>query len=109
MLGGIKTVLSKIAAVTATAVVAAIAPIRVAFAASTDATLPPEYTELLRLAQDKVQAATQPGAYGNGTPLIGDFMGMLLWLGLAACAAVGAVVAAKIFTSRIRGDALVAQ
>jgi len=109
MLGGFKTALSKIAAVTATAMVAALSPVRVAFAASTDSRLPPEYVEMLRLAQQKVQAATQPGAFGNGTPFIGDFMGMLPWLGLAACAAVGAVVAAKIFTSRMLGDAQVAQ
>jgi len=36
-------------------------------------------------------------------------MSILPWLGLVACAAVGAVVAAKILTSRMRSDALVAQ
>lgn len=109
MLGGLKTVLSKLAAITATAMVAALSAVRVAFAASTDSRLPPEYVEMLRPAQEKVQAATQPGAFGNGTPLIGDVTGILPWLGLAACAAIAAVVAAKLFTSRIPGDALVAQ
>ncbi|TLY10461.1 MAG: hypothetical protein E6K88_03815 [Thaumarchaeota archaeon] len=109
MLGGFKRMLPRIAAVTATAMLAALSTVRVAFAASTDSRLPPEYTELLRLAQQKVQAATQPGAFGNGTPLFHDVMSILPWLGLAACAAVGAVVAAKILTSRMRSDALVAQ
>jgi hypothetical protein len=81
----------------------------VAFAASTDSKLPPEYTELLRLAQEKVQAATQEGAFGNGTPLIGNVMGMLPWLGVVACAVAGAVIAAKIFMKRMKGSALTAQ
>jgi len=68
MLGGFKKMLPRIAAVTATAMLAALSTVRVAFAASTDSRLPPEYTELLRLAQQKVQAATQQEHLGTELP-----------------------------------------
>lgn len=108
----IRNVISRTAAMAGAAAAAALSTVRAAFAASTDATsaLPPEYSELLRLAQEKVQAATQPGAFGNGTPLIGDAAAMLPWVAIAACAAAGtAVIAAKVLKSRIRGEAMLAQ
>jgi hypothetical protein len=100
MFEGIRNVISKAAAMTAAIAAAALSAVRTAFAASTDSSLPPEYTELLRLAHEKVQAATQPGAFGNGTPLIGggggDLAAMLPWVAVAACVAATAAVAAAV-------------
>ncbi|MEW5839691.1 hypothetical protein [Nitrososphaera sp.] len=81
--------LSRTAALAAGAVVAALSAVRAAFASSTGSSLPPEYSEVLRLAQEKVQAATQPGALGNGVPIISDAgaSAMLPWLGIVAAAA----------------------
>lgn len=109
MVGRLRTVVSKAAAVTAAAIVAALSTIRVAYAASTDASLSPEYAELLRLAQEKVAAATQPGALGNGIPVINDIMSVLPWMGLAAAISIGAVVAAKVLVPRMRSEVLIAQ
>lgn len=108
MIGRFKTAISRTVAATASAAIAALSAVRAAFAASTDLGLTPEYAELLRLGQEKVQAATQPGAFGNGTPLITDIMAVLPWIGAAACIAVGAVLAAKVITSRVRSGPLVA-
>jgi hypothetical protein len=79
-----------------------------AFAASTDANLPPEYGELLGLAQQKVQAATQPGAFGNGVPVLygADPVTMIPWIGVAISVALAAVCAVKLLAPRIRNGVL---
>jgi hypothetical protein len=63
----------------------------------------------LRLAQERVQAATQPGAFGNGTPFLTDIISILPWIDIAISAALGAVVAARILISKMQSEALVAQ
>ena len=83
--------------------------VRVAFAASTEASISPGYNEMLRLAQEKVQAATQPGAFGNGVPLLTDIMSMLPWIGIAISAAIGALIAARILIPKMQREALIAQ
>ena len=59
--------------------------VHVAFAASTESSLPTEYAEVLRLAEEKVHVATQPGAFGNGVPILNTILnsdpaGMLPWI-----------------------------
>jgi hypothetical protein len=108
MSGG-KTMLSRMAAAVATALVAVPSAIRVAFAAGTDPSLPPEYSEILRLAGEKVRAATQPGAIGNGVPIMNiDLGAMLPWMGVGIAAAVGAIVAAKCLAPRVRSKMIIA-
>lgn len=76
MIGGqVKNVLAKIAATTMAGAATVLSTVRVAFAASTGTSQPSEYNEILRLAQEKVHAATQLGAccrqeyhLGNGLP-----------------------------------------
>ncbi len=65
-----KKALAKITTTATAGVATILSTVRMAFAASTDASLPPEYTAMLRLAQEKVHAATQPGAFGNGVPVL---------------------------------------
>lgn len=109
MLGGlIKTTMAKMMTSTAAAM-AILSTVHVAFAASIEASISPEYNEMLRLAQERVQAATQPGAFGNGTPLLTDIMSMLPWMGVAISATLGAVVAARILISKMQSEALIAQ
>ena len=109
MLGGlIKTTMSKMMASTAAAM-AILSSVRVAFAASTGANISPEYGEMLRLAQERVQVATQPGAFGNGVPLLTDITSMLPWIGIAISATIGALIAARILISKMQSDALVVQ
>lgn len=112
----IRNAISKTSAMTAAAAAAALSAVRTAFGASTDPSLPPEHMELLRLAHEKVQAATQPGAFGNGTPLIGgggggDVAAMLSWMAVAACVAAIAVIAAavKALRPKIRDEVMLAQ
>jgi hypothetical protein len=62
---------------------------------------------MLSLAEEKVRAAaTQPGAFGNGVPVMNmmniDMVSVLPWMGVAAAVAIGAVVAAKILPPRMR-------
>ncbi|MEO9296145.1 MAG: hypothetical protein ABI347_11190 [Nitrososphaera sp.] len=93
-----------VAATAGAGIATIVSTVRVAFAASTGASLPPEYGELLGLAQQKVQAATQPGAFGNGVPVLygADPATMLPWIGVAISAALAAVCAVKLLTPRIR-------
>ena len=110
MIGGMRDVLSRMGAAVATALVAGVSAARVAFAAGTDSALPPEYTEILRLAEEKVNSATQPGASGNGVPIIsGDFFGILPWLGVALAAAVAPYLAAKFLMPMIKRESMTAQ
>ena len=110
MIGGIKNVLSRMSAAVATALVAAMSAVRVAFAADTDSGLPTEYTEVLRLAEEKVNSATQPGAFGNGVPIMsGDIIGILPWLGVGLAAAVAPYLAAKLLMPRIKRESMIAQ
>src|SRR5690606_12395363 len=81
--------------------------VHVAYAASTK--LAPGYEEILTLAQERVEVASQPDAYGPGVPLIRDAMGMLPWIGLATGLALAATIAAKVLVARIRSDTLLAQ
>lgn len=108
-----RKVLTKIAASSAAAAVAVLSIVRVAFAASTDARLPPEYTEILKLAQQKVQAATQPEAFGNGIPLLNsiniDPASGLPWIGIGAAAGIAAIVAAKLLSPDAKRTVLAAQ
>lgn len=90
MIGGpVKQMLAKIAAAAIAGIVTILSTARMAIAASTDASLPPEYSEMLRLAQEKVHAATQPGAFGNGVPVQfgADPMSLLPWIGVTVSAA----------------------
>ncbi len=71
MLGGlVRKILTAIVAPIMTAAMTVLSTVHVAFAANTDASLPPEYVEMLRLTAEKVRVATQPGAFGNGVPLM---------------------------------------
>ncbi len=88
--------------------------VHVAFAASTESSLPAEYAEVLRLAEEKVHVATQPGAFGNGVPILntilnGDPAGTLPWIGLGVASSIGAVIAAKLLTPRMRSQMIAAQ
>jgi hypothetical protein len=112
MIGGpVKSTLAKIAAAATAGMATILSTVRMAFAASTGTSLPPEYTDILGLAQQKVQAATQPEAIGNGVPMLygADPMTLLPWVGLAAAVAIGAVCAAKLLAPRMRNDALIVQ
>ena len=110
MIGGLlKNTMAKMMAVIAIAAMAILPTVHVAFAASTATSLPPDYVEVLRLAQEKVQAATQQGAFGNVTPILTDIIGMLPWIGIAISAALGTVVAVRILTSRMQNEALTIQ
>lgn len=112
MIGGLRLMLSRIAAITVATMVAALSAVRGAFAASTSTSLSPEYTEMLRLAEEKVQAATQPGAFGNGVPLLYDGLdptAMLPWVGVAATVAVAAICAAILIIKKVESRALIAQ
>ncbi|AIF83930.1 hypothetical protein NTE_01870 [Candidatus Nitrososphaera evergladensis SR1] len=112
MIGGpVKDVLAKIATAATAGMATILSTVRMAFAASTDASLPPEYTEMLRLAQEKVHAATQPGAFGNGVPLLfgADPMSLLLWIALAVSATMAAVCAGKILAPKMRSDPLLSK
>jgi hypothetical protein len=104
MLSGlVRKTLAKIAASTATSTMAVLSTVRMAFAASTDSGLSPEYNQILRLAEEKVHAATQPGAFGNGVPVMNiDMVSVFPWMGVAAAVAIGAVVAAKLLAQRMR-------
>ena len=106
-MNGKKIVLSRITALAAAVLAALSTTVHVAYAASTK--LAPGYEEILTLAQERVQVASQPAAYGPGVPLIRDAMGMLPWMGLAIGLALAAVIAAKVLVPRIRSDTLVAQ
>ena len=109
MIGGpVKDVLAKIAATTIAGIVTILSTVRMALAASTDTSLPPEYMEMLRLAQEKVQAATQPGAIGNGVPMLygADPMNLLPWIGLAVAVAIAAVYATKVLAPKTRNRPL---
>ncbi|MEP0824346.1 MAG: hypothetical protein HRF40_02565 [Nitrososphaera sp.] len=106
-MNGKKIVLTRITALVAAILAVLSATVHVAYAASTK--LAPGYEEILTLAQERVEAASQPSAYGPGVPLIRDAMGMLPWLGLAIGLALAATIAAKVLVTRIRSDALVAQ
>ncbi len=110
MIGGIRDVLSRMGAAVATALVAGVSAARVAFAAGTDSGLPPEYAEVLRLAEEKVNSATQPGAFGNGVPIMsGDVFGILPWLGVGLAAAVAPYLAAKYLVPMLKRESMVAQ
>ncbi|MEW6603996.1 MAG: hypothetical protein AB1351_04825 [Thermoproteota archaeon] len=110
MIGRSKPMLSIIAAATAAAVVAVLSVFRGAFAASANANLPPEYAEILRLAKEKVSAATQPDALGNGIPVMSaDMAGIIAWVVVGATVAIGAVAAAKFLTMRMKGEKAHAQ
>ncbi|UVS68354.1 hypothetical protein [Nitrososphaera viennensis] len=102
--------LAKIAAAATATIATIVSTARMAFAASTNTSLPPEYMEMLRLAQQKVHAATQPGAFGNGVPVLYgvDLMTLLPWIGIAGAAAVTAIYAARLLAPKIRGGALLA-
>lgn len=55
MIGGsVKNKLAKIAATAMAGMATMLSTVRMAFAASTGTTMPPEYTDILRLAQQKV-------------------------------------------------------
>ena len=68
----------------------------------TGANISPEYDEMLRLAQERVQVATQPGAFGNGIPFLTDITSMLPWIGIAISAAIGALIAARILYQKCK-------
>jgi hypothetical protein len=109
--GPVRNALAKIGTTATAGAMAVLSTIHMAFAASTDVSLPPEYSEMLRLAQEKVHAATQPGAFGNGVPVLygADPMTLLPWIGVAVAVAIAAVCAAKILAPRMRNDALIVQ
>ena len=103
MIGGVKSWLSKMAAAVATTMVAALSAVCVASGASKS--LPPEYTEMLRLAQDKVNAASQPGAIGNGIPFLNADLGRLFpWIGFEIAAAFMALFAARFLMPRLKNE-----
>jgi hypothetical protein len=65
---------------------------------------------MLRLAEEKVNAATQADATGNGVPIIGgDFVGMLPWLGAGLAVAIVSFFAAKFLMPRIKRESIIAQ
>jgi hypothetical protein len=99
-----------VAASILTAAMTILPAVHVAFAVSTDSSLPSEYAEMLRLAEEKVHAATQPGAFGNGVPILNiDPAGMLPWIGLGVALSIGAVISAKLLTPRMKSQVLTAQ
>lgn len=108
-----KNTLAKIAATATAGMATILSTVRMAFAASTGTTMPPEYAEILRLAQQKVQAATQPGAIGNGVPLLNnlniDPASVLPWIGIGEAAGIAAAVAAKLLTQDAKSAVLAAQ
>ena len=109
MIGGpVRNALAKIVATATAGAVTILSTIRMASAASTDVSLPPEIS---RLAQEKVRAATQPGAFGNGVPVLfgADPMTLLSWIGVTAAVAITAVCAAKILAPKVRNHALIVQ
>ena len=112
MIGGqVKNALPKIAATIMAGAAIVLSTVRVAFAASTGISQPPEYNEILRLAQEKVHAATQPGAYGNGVPILfgADSMTLLPWIGIAVATAIAVVCAAKLLAPKTIKEAPLAQ
>lgn len=113
MMGGPeKDVLAKIAATTAAGIVTILSTVRMALAASIDTSMSPEYTGMLRLAQEKVQSATQPEATGNGVPLLytADPMGLLVWIVIAFSAAVAGVYVWKILAPKMkRSNSVISQ
>jgi len=107
MIGGFKKWLSRMAAAVAITLVAATSAVRMAFAASSGPTLPPEYTEMLRLAGEKVNAANQPGAIGNGIPLLNvDLEGLFPWFGISIAVAIGALLAARFLMPRPQSETI---
>ena len=99
-----------VAASILTAAMTILPAVHVAFAASTESSLPAEYAEVLRLAEEKVHVATQPEAFGNGVPILnGDPAGMLPGIGLGVASSIGAVITAKLLTPRMRSQVLAAQ
>ena len=105
MIDGFKKLLSRMAAAVATTLVAATSAVRVAFAASTGSGLSPEYSEMLRLAEEKVSAANQPGAIGNGVPIVNvDLGGLFPWFGISIAAAIGVLLAARFLMQRPRSE-----
>jgi len=112
MIGGqVRKTLAKMTTTAAAGALTLLSTIRMAFAAGANASMSPEHAEMLRLAEQKVQAATQPGAIGNGVPMISgaDAMSLLPWIGVAISAAIALVCAAKFLTPLMRNDALLAQ
>jgi hypothetical protein len=111
----LKAVLSRTAAASTAAMVATLSAVHGALAASTSSSLSPEYNEVLQLAKAKVEAATQPGAYGNGVPLLSstsaDPMSILPWIGIAVAVAITAVCTAKLLAPKMKSkiDAAIAK
>jgi hypothetical protein len=105
--GQLQNAMTKIAATAVAGAATILSTIRMAFAASTGGDAP-QYDEVLRLAQEKVHAATQPGAIGNGVPVLADAdpMAMLPWIGIAVAVAITAVLAAKILAPKSANEAL---
>lgn len=103
-----KTLTTIVASILTAAMTVLSATIHVAFAASTSSHLPPEYIEMLRLAEDKVRSATQPGAFGNGVPLLinVDPAGMISWIGLGIALGIGVIIAVKLFAPRAMNSML---
>jgi len=109
VVGLLNKTMAKTMALTAIAAMAILPTVHMAFAASATTSLPPEHAEVLRLAQERVQAATQRGAFGNGIPILTDMMSVLPWIGIALSAALGTIVAARFLTSRMQNEALIVQ
>ncbi len=106
----VKKTIRLIAAPIIAAAMTILPDVHVAFAASTESSLPAEYAEVLRLAEEKVHVATQPEAFGNGVPILNnDGAGMLPWIGLGIAWSIGAVIAAKLLTPRMKSQVLAAQ
>ncbi|GEM_PF-3161062 len=111
MFGGISRWLTKTAAAMLAGLAAILSTVRVAFGTSTDTSLPSGYSELLKLAHEKVQVATQPGAFGNGVPSLSgvDPMTVFALAGLAVGAAIAVIIAAKEVAPALGRRAIVAQ
>ena len=71
-------VLAKVTVTVGAGIATILSTARMAFAASTGMSLSPEYNEILRLAQQKVLAAIQRGAFGNGFPMLYSAEPMML-------------------------------
>jgi hypothetical protein len=107
-----KALLSRIAALSVTALGFALSLPHMAYAKSTSTEVSPVYEEALTLARQRVETAVQPGAFGHSVPIIKDIhylMDMLAWIGLVIGVAIAAVLAIKLIVQEMRYATVTAQ
>ena len=107
-----KAILSRLAAIAATALGFVLSLPHMVYAKSTSTEVSPAYEEALTLARQRVETAVQPGAFGHGIPIIKDIpysIDMLPWIGLVIGVAIAAVLAIKLLIQEMRYETVTAQ